>query len=102
MDEKYRFEVGQIVHHKRYGYRGVIFDCDIRCEASQEWYMKNQTQPPRDAPWYHVLVHGGAHTTYVAESNLTLDESGARIAHPLLDRFFQSYLKGRYYAEPTN
>lgn len=50
------FEPGQLVRHRRYGYRGVVVDRDEFCEADDEWYSKNQTQPDRDQPWYHVLV----------------------------------------------
>ena len=97
-----KFDVGQIVVHRRYHYRGVILDGDAQCEASADWYAKNQTQPAREPPWYHVLVHGAMHTTYVAESNLSLDPKAERIAHPLLDRYFQSYYEGRYYTSPVN
>ena len=47
-----QFEVGQIVHHKRYNYRGVIAKADARCGAPDEWYRGNPTQPNRSQPWY--------------------------------------------------
>lgn len=92
-----QFEVGQIVHHRRYGYRGVIFDFDRVCRADDDWYDGNQSQPPRDQPWYHVLVDGAIHTTYVAESNLEASVDASPIRHPLLNRLFASYYQGAYY-----
>lgn len=106
MDEQpqtsYRFEVGDIVAHRRYGYRGVVFERDPVCRADEEWYQSNQTQPPREQPWYHVLVDGAAHSTYVAQSNLEADPGGERVFHPLLGRYFQSYYQKRYHSEPLN
>ena len=52
--------------------------------------------PPKDKPWYRILVHEAEHETYVAERNLEADSSGAPIRHPLLDRFF-SQLDGDSY-----
>ena len=91
-----QFEVGQVVHHKRYNYRGVVAKADPRCGAPDEWYFGNKTQPDRSQPWYHLLVHGGAET-YVAEENLELDESGREVAHPYVPRIFSMYIKGRYH-----
>ena len=51
------FDVGTLVRHRRYGYRGVIVAFDATCQASDQWYYSNQTQPSHDQPWYHVLVH---------------------------------------------
>lgn len=91
-----RFEVGQVVHHKRYNYRGVVVQADAHCRAPDSWYLGNRTQPNRSQPWYHVLVHGGAQT-YVAEENLELDASGRAVIHPYVPRIFGMYMKGRYH-----
>ncbi len=90
------FAPGQLVHHQRYGYRGVVVAYDANCRASREWYLSNMTQPPLDQPWYHVFVDGGTHTTYVAESSLKADSSGVPIAHPLLPHFFTAFEAGSY------
>ncbi len=71
-----KFEIGQIIHHMKYGYIGVIVEIDSHCRAPESWYKKNKTQPNRNQPWYHVLVHKSDHGTYVAEENLELDSSG--------------------------
>ena len=92
-----RFAVGDLIHHRLFDYRGVIVDVDPRFQASEEWYEAvAKSRPPKDEPWYHVLVHTASHTTYVAERNLESDESTDPIAHPLLDRFFTRFKDGRY------
>lgn len=92
-----RFKTGALVHHRRYGYRGVVVAADGSCLASEDWYRSNQTQPARDQAWYHVLVDASEATTYVAEENLDADVSGAPVQHPLLRFFFTAFYKGRYY-----
>ena len=96
-----KFDVGSIVHHLRYDYRGVVVKTDAMCQASEEWYQKNRTKPDRDQPWYHVLVHGG-NETYVAQSNLELDTDGAAINHPAVSRVFPSFFRGKYYRQNLN
>ena len=90
------FAPGDLVRHRRYGYRGVVVDLDPICTAPDEWYFSNQTQPRKDQPWYHVLVDGSDRTTYAAEENLAPDPSGAPVAHPLVDVFFEPFAGGRY------
>ena len=99
-----RFRVGQLVHHKLFDYRGVVFDADATFQGSEEWYeTMARTRPPKDQPWYHVLVHEAAHTTYVAERNLQPDLSGAPIHHPALDQFFDELRDGIYHRHrPVN
>ena len=92
-----RFSVGQIVDHLKVGYRGVVFGVDDEFSLSEEWYENVAlSRPPRDRPWYHVLVDGAAHTTYVAERHLEPSNDRSQIAHPLLGRFFESYDGERY------
>ena len=91
-----RFAPGDLVRHGRYGYRGVIVECDPCCKADMQWYITNQTQPGRKQPWYHVLVDGTGTTTYAAESSLESDPSAEPIDHPLLDYFFEEFCCGRY------
>lgn len=95
-DELPRFMPGQIVSHRRYGYRGVIVDFDMSCHADNKWYQSNQTQPPRDQPWYHVLVDGAQTNTYVAEQNLAPDNNPKPIDHPLIGIFFDRIDSGSY------
>jgi hemimethylated DNA binding protein len=75
---------------------GALFSTSIRNSAI-EWYdAMARSRPPKDQPWYHVLVHGETHTTYVAERNLEDDPSGASIDHPAVDTIFAAYGDGRY------
>ncbi len=97
----YRYAIGQIIHHRRYDYRGVVVDADGECMANNAWYSHNRTQPDRDQPWYRVLVEGG-NETYVAEENLELDAEGVRVEHPLVDKMFPTFQGGRYYRQCFN
>lgn len=102
MADHARFDVGQLVHHKLFGYRGVVFDVDAVFSGSEDWYRQvARSRPPKDAPWYHVLVHDAEHTTYVAEQNLETDESSEPIEHPLLDQAFDRFQGGRYVRDDT-
>ncbi len=90
------FGPGQVVKHKRYGYRGVVVAVDLQCQATDQWYWNNQTQPSRDQPWYHVFVDGSNGTTYPAQENLALDLTCQPIEHPLLALFFSGFKDGQY------
>ena len=94
---KAKFDVGQLVQHRLFNYRGVIVDVDPVFQNTDEWYeAMARSRPPKDKPWYHVLVHDGTHTTYVAERNLETDDSKEPIQHPLLNQFFIRLENGRY------
>lgn len=101
-ESEFNFEVGDLVHHVRYGYRGVVFTREAKCTADENWYQSNQTQPSRDQPWYGVMVDGATHTTYVAQSNLVADVTGEPVEHPLVRRVFQSFYRVRYHRENLN
>jgi len=90
------FNIGQIVRHKRYGYRGVIVDFDTSCKADPDWYLANKTQPERNQAWYHVFVHQTDQVTYAAQSSLTADENKQEIEHPFIDYFFKNFTNGEY------
>lgn len=95
--QRARFRVGQLIHHKLFDYRGVIVDVDATFQGSEEWYEKvARTRPPKEEPWYHVLVHRAEHMTYVAERNLEPDLSGEPIVHPALEQFFDEMRDGIY------
>jgi len=94
--EEPMFAPGDLVHHRRYGYRGVVVAVDRTCQATAAWYGKNNTQPNRNQPWYHVLVDGGAQTTYGAQTSLELDMSDEPVTHPWLGHFFLDFVDGRY------
>lgn len=92
-----KFQPGQLVHHCLFDYRGVVLDVDATFQGSEEWYVAMaKSRPPKDAPWYHVLVHDAAHRTYVAERNLEPDDHGGQIRHPEIDAAFDRFEGGAY------
>lgn len=92
-----KFHIGQLVHHKLFDYRGAVVDVDPVFQGSEEWYRQvARSQPPKDRPWYRVLVHGAEHETYVAERNLERDSSREPIVHPQLDEVFSGFANGSY------
>ena len=96
-DLEAKFGVGQVVRHLLFDYRGVITDVDATFAGSDEWYEQiARSRPPRDRPWYHVLVDGAQHSTYVAQRHLALDDSGEAIRHPQLGDFFDEFTGSRY------
>lgn len=91
------FKLGEVVTHRLYQYRGVVVACDPHCMAGEKWYQSNKTQPNKQQPWYHVLVHNsGGLSTYVAQSNLVADTSGDPIEHPRIQAYFQDFVDGAY------
>lgn len=92
-----RFSVGDLVHHRLFDYRGVVVDVDPQFMLSEEWYETvAASRPPKDQPWYRVLVHNATHDTYVAERNLESDPSGEPVFHPLVDVQFTAFSGGKY------
>lgn len=92
-----KFAPGQLVHHTLFDYRGVVTDVDPFFKGSGDWYdTMARSRPPKDRPWYHVLVDGGAHRTYVAERNLEADETGQPINHPDVRMVFEELTERGY------
>jgi heat shock protein HspQ len=91
------FHLGQVVQHRLYGYRGVIVDVDPEFTLSEDWYQQvAMSKPPRNKPWFRILVHNTAYETYEAEENLQAELEPDKINHPDLQQHFCGYQKGRY------
>jgi len=91
-----KFGVGDVVHHKKFDYRGVVVDVDAVFQGEDAWYEQMAlSRPPKERPWYRVLVDRADHTTYVAERHLESDPGGP-VRHPLLDDFFDDFDGSRY------
>lgn len=92
-----KFSIGQVIQHQLFDYRGVIIDVDYKFLGSEQWYQQvARSHPPKDQPWYHVLVNDSVHQTYVAERNLEVTKELNPIQHPLLNHYFTGLEKGHY------
>jgi len=92
-----KFSIGELVHHQLFNYRGVVVDVDRNFQGTEEWYETvAKSRPPKNKPWYHVIVHDSDHFTYVAERNLEPDDSADPINHPMLEHFFIRFENGKY------
>lgn len=92
-----RFAIGELIHHRLFDYRGVVYDIDPVFSGSEEWYEHvARSRPPKDKPWYKVFVHDGQHATYVAERNLEKDSSQDPINHPGVEYLFERFENGMY------
>ena len=98
-----KFSIGQPIHHRMFDYRGVVVDVDENFQGSEAWYQSMaRSRPPKDKPWYHVLVHDRGYSTYVAEQNLEIDASGEEIEHPRLTQYFTRFESGRYLSRDSS
>ena len=95
-----RFRIGDVVRHRRYPFRGVIFDVDPVFANTEEWWLSipEDTRPSKDQPYYHLLAENERTTyiAYVSEQNLLLDETGDPVSHPQVPALFAGIENGRY------
>jgi heat shock protein HspQ len=95
-----RFGIGDVVRHRIFDFRGVIFDVDPVFANSEEWYqaIPEEIRPRRDQPFYHLLAENGetSYTAYVSQQNLLADESDEPVDHPAIPGLFDSFADGRY------
>ena len=99
-----RFAIGDVVRHKLYDFRGVVFDIDPVFANSEEWYdsIPKDLQPNREQPYYHLLAENGenSYVAYVSQQNLTSDAEGGPVDHPSLEQLFEDFADGRYQLRP--
>ena len=95
-----KFQIGQIVRHRGYPFRGVIFDVDPEFNNTEEWWLSipEEVRPSKDQPFYHLLAENEqtTYTAYVSEQNLVADEDGGPVAHPDVPEIFTGIEDGRY------
>ena len=95
-----KFRIGQVVCHKFFSFRGVIFDVDPTFNNTEEWWQSipAEVRPKKDQPYYHLLAENGenSYIAYVSEQNLLSDESGEMVAHPQVKELFGE-CKGSFY-----
>ncbi len=95
-----RFSIGDVVRHRLFEFRGVIFDIDPVFANSDEWYeaIPEQVRPRKDQPFYHLLAENADsnYVAYVSQQNLEHDESDEPVDHPAISGLFEEYSEGRY------
>ena len=95
-----KFCIGQVVKHRIYPFRGVIFDVDPTFNNTEEWWesIPEDVRPKKDQPFYHLLAENAETTyeAYVSEQNLLVDDSGEPIRHPDVDDLFGALKDGFY------
>jgi heat shock protein HspQ len=95
-----RFAIGEVVRHRLFDFRGVIFDVDPVFANSEEWYeaIPEDIRPPKDQPFYHLLAENGesSYTAYVSQQNLLVDDSDEPVDHPAISGLFDTVSRGRY------
>jgi len=95
-----RFGIGDVVRHRVFDFRGVIFDIDPVFANSEEWYesIPKEVRPHREQPFYHLLAENGdsSYVAYVSQQNLLADGEAGPVDHPSVDELFEDFLNGRY------
>ncbi|MBX2826146.1 MAG: heat shock protein HspQ [Gammaproteobacteria bacterium] len=95
-----KYKLGQIVKHRIYPFRGVIYDVDPEFNNTEEWYqaIPAEARPRRDQPFYHLYAENEQTTyeAYVSEQNLLPDVSKEPLKHPDIDRMFTRDNRGQY------
>ena len=97
-----KFGIGQIVKHRFYPFRGVIFDVDPVFANTEEWWrsIPAEVRPAKEQPFYHLYAENedSQYVAYVSEQNLVSDESGEPVRHPQVSETFEWTDDGKYYA----
>jgi heat shock protein HspQ len=95
-----RFGIGDVVRHKVFDFRGVVFDIDPVFANSEEWYeaIPKDMRPRRDQPFYHLLAENedSSYVAYVSQQNLLGDSEGGPVDHPSVAQLFEDFADGRY------
>lgn len=99
-----KYGIGQVVRHRVYSFRGVIFDVDPSFTNTEEYWLSipEDLRPTKDQPFYHLLAENedSAYVAYVSEQNLMPDDSGQPVGHPQAALIFESFGEGQYRLKP--
>ena len=100
-----KFQIGQVVRHRMFPFRGVIFDVDPQFGNTAEWYesIPEEVRPRKDQPFYHLFAENDRthYVAYVSEQNLLPDQSGEPVEHPDVPSYFEE-LDGDHYMVPSD
>ena len=92
--------IGDVVRHRVFDFRGVIFDVDPVFANSAEWYeaIPENIRPRKDQPFYHLLAENmeSSYVAYVSQQNLIADDTDEPIDHPAISGLFTDFADGRY------
>jgi heat shock protein HspQ len=95
-----RYAIGDVVRHRVFDFRGVIFDVDPVFANSEEWYeaIPEAIRPHKDQPFYHLLAENmeSSYIAYVSQQNLVPDDSDEPVDHPAIPGLFTAFADGRY------
>ena len=95
-----KFQIGQIVRHRVFSFRGVIFDIDPEFNNTEEWWLSipEEVRPHKDQPFYHLLAENSDsyYTAYVSQQNLVSDSENGPVGHPDIDELFDGLDEGQY------
>jgi heat shock protein HspQ len=95
-----KFSVGQVVRHRFYPFRGVVFDIDPEFDNTEEWWLAipEDIRPHKNQPYYHLLAENAEteYIAYVSEQNLLPDTSGKPVRHPEVAKIFEQDETGSY------
>lgn len=95
-----KFRIGQVVRHKFFPFRGVIFDVDPEFNNSEEWYksIPEEVRPIKEQPFYHLFAEGeeSSYIAYVSQQNLLVDDSGKPVNHPDIGAILEKMPEGDY------
>ena len=95
-----RFSLGEVVRHRIFDFRGVVYDVDPVFANSEEWYqaIPEEIRPAKDQPFYHLLAENGetSYIAYVSQQNLLPDDSEEPVDHPEIAGLFDAFAEGRY------
>ncbi|MGC4252058.1 MAG: heat shock protein HspQ [Sphingobium sp.] len=101
-----RFSIGDVVKHRMFGFRGVVFDIDPVFANSEEWYesIPAELRPDKEQPFYHLLAENGeaSYVAYVSQQNLVTDDSEEPVDHPAIPDMFGPYANGKYKLRPLH
>ena len=94
------FGIGEVVRHKLFPFRGVIFDVDPEFANSEEWWeaIPEPVRPRKDQPFYHLLADNddSSYVAYVSQQNLIRDDEDEPVDHPAISGLFDEYEDGKY------
>lgn len=97
-----KFRIGQVVRHRVFPFRGVVFDVDPEFANTEEWYqaIPEEMRPRKDQPFYHLLAENAEsyYVAYVSEQNLLPDPSQEPVGHPQVAELFGQLQDGVYTA----